>query len=155
MKVFEVMTKQVFTVKKESNILDVIKIMRDKNIGFLIVEENQEAIGVITDRDIILSLAKEISTNTNITKIMKKYVITINEAAEIETASDVMGYMQVKRLVVVNDLNKITGVISITDLLRHPLLEECALETMIEISYNYSTTNFSNDKQLQTNAFIF
>ena len=77
MKVFEVMTKQVVTIKKEKTILEAMKIMRDKDIGFLIIEENDEAIGVITDRDIVLSLSKEIKTTTPINKIMKKYIITI------------------------------------------------------------------------------
>ena len=155
MKVFDVMKSNVFTLKKENTILDVMKIMKEKDIGFVIIEENNEAIGIITDRDIVLSLAKEISVNTAIAKIMKKYVITIKETDDVTTASDMMGYMQVRRLVVTNDDNKITGVISITDLLRHSLTEESALEAMIEISYNYSTKDESNDILLQTKAFIF
>lgn len=155
MKVFDVMTKNVVTVKKESTILDVMKVMKENDIGFLIIEENDEAIGVITDRDIVLALSKEISVKTNITKIMKKYIITINENETIDKVSDTMGYMQVRRLIVTSDDNKIKGVISITDLLRYPLLEEHALEAMIEISYSYSTIKGNYDKQLQTNAYIF
>ena len=155
MKVFDVMKSNAFTLKKENTILDVMKMMKEKDIGFVIIEENNEAIGIITDRDIVLSLAKEISVNTAIAKIMKKYVITIKETDDVTTASDMMGYMQVRRLVVTNDDNKITGVISITDLLRHSLTEESALEAMIEISYNYSTKDESNDILLQTKAFIF
>lgn len=155
MKVSDVMQALVFTAKKESTILDVIKLMKEKNIGFVVIEENNEAVGVITDRDIILALAKEISTNTNITKIMKKYVITIKDTDDVATATDVMGYMQIRRLVVINENNKITGVISITDLLKHSLTEESALEAMIEISYNYSTKDEINDNFLQTKAYIF
>lgn len=154
MKVYEVMTTNVISIKKDSTILDAIKKMKDKDVGFLIIEENKEALGIITDRDIVIALAKEISTNTNITKIMKKYVITVNQNEEIEKASDIMGYMQIKRLVATNDENKITGVLSISDILRYPFLEECALETIVEISYNYSTKNNEYDKTLQTNAFI-
>lgn len=155
MKVFDVMKSNVFTLKKENTILDVMKMMKEKDIGFVIIEENNEAIGIITDRDIILSLAKEISVNTAIAKIMKKYVITIKETDDVTIASDMMGYMQVRRLVVTDDDNKISGVISITDLLRHSLTEESALEAMVEISYNYSTKDESNDIILQTKAFIF
>ena len=155
MKVYEVMTRNCICIKKENTILDAMKVMRDKNIGFLIVEENDEAMGIITDRDIVLTLSKEISVNTNITKVMKKYVITVNENEELSTATDVMGYMQVRRLVVVDNNNKLMGVLSISDLLRYPLVEELALETLIEISYDYPTYSDAIDKTFQTSAFIF
>ena len=155
MKVLDVMKKNVIKVKKENSILEAIKIMKDKNIGFLIIEENDEAIGVITDRDIIISMAKEISVNTKVEKIMKKYVITINKESDASIASDMMGYMQVRRLVVVDDNNKIVGVLSLTDLASNPETEELALETLVEISYNYPTKNDTSDNILQVSAYIF
>ena len=155
MKVSEVMTTKVISIKKDDTILYAMKVMKEKDVGFLIVEENKKALGVITDRDIVLALAKEISTNTNISKIMKKYVITVNLNEEISNASDVMGYMQVHRLVVTNDLDEIVGILSLTDLARHPLTEEVALETLIEISYSYPTKYLETDNILQTNAYIF
>ena len=155
MKVLDVMKKNVIKVKKENSILEAIKVMKDKNIGFLIIEENDEAIGVITDRDIIISMAKEISVNTKVEKIMKKYVITINKESNASIASDMMGYMQVRRLVVVDDNNKIAGVLSLTDLASNPETEDLALETLIEISYNYPTKNDTSDNILQVSAYIF
>lgn len=155
MKVSEVMTTKVISIKKDDTILNAMKVMKEKDVGFLIVEENKKALGVITDRDIVLALAKEISTNTNISKIMKKYVITVNLNEEISNASDVMGYMQVHRLVVTNDTDEIVGILSLTDLARHPLTEEVALETLIEISYSYPTKYLETDNILQTNAYIF
>ena len=70
MKLFEAMNKNVITVKKEVTILDVMRLMREKEIGFIIVEEDNEAVGVITDRDIVLSLSREISLTTPINKIL-------------------------------------------------------------------------------------
>ena len=154
MKLFEAMNKNVVTIKKEATILDAMKLMREKEIGFLIIEEDKEAIGVITDRDIILSLSRELTTTTPINKIMKKYVITAKEDIEVSMATDIMGYMQVRRLVVINKENKIVGVLSVTDLLRNPLTENLALDTLIEISYNYPTKTEETDNLLQTNAFI-
>ena len=155
MKVIDVMSKNVITVKKEASILDVMKWMREKNIGFIVVELDDIAIGVITDRDIVISLSKELSTSTQIQKVMKKFVITIKEDDEVSEASDLMGYMQVRRLVVVNNLNKIVGILSVTDLLKHQLTEEYALESMIEISYNYSTNSTEPTEIFKTNAYIF
>ena len=154
MKVIDVMSSNVITVTKETSILEVMKKMKEENVGFIVISENEEAIGVITDRDIVLSLSKEIQTTTQIQKIMKKYVITIKSDTFVSEASDLMGYMQVRRLVVVDDNNKIVGVLSVTDLLKHQLTEEYALETMIEISYNYPTKSLNPDEIFKTNAYI-
>ena len=154
MKLFEAMNKNVITVKKEVTILDVMRLMREKEIGFLIIEEDNEAVGVITDRDIVLSLSREISLTTTINKIMKKYVITASEETELEKATDIMGYMQIRRLVVVNNENKIVGILSTTDLLSNPLTENLALDTLIEISYNFPTKCEETEGLLQTNVFI-
>ena len=154
MKLFEAMNKNVITVKKEVTILDVMRLMREKEIGFIIIEEDNEAVGVITDRDIVLSLSREISVTTPINKIMKKYVITASEETELEKATDIMGYMQIRRLVVVNNENKIVGILSTTDLLSNPLTENLALDTLIEISYNFPTKCEEIEGLLQTNVFI-
>ena len=154
MKLFEAMNKNVITVKKEVIILDVMRLMREKEIGFIIIEEDNEAVGVITDRDIVLSLSREISLTTPINKIMKKYVITASEETELEKATDIMGYMQIRRLVVVNNENKIVGILSTTDLLSNPLTENLALDTLIEISYNFPTKCEETEGLLQTNVFI-
>ena len=155
MKVRDVMKKDIITVTKETTILETMKVMRDKNIGFLIVEENNEAIGVITDRDIVLILSKEVSTNTPILKVMKKYVISINLDEDISIASDMMGYMQVRRLVVVDNNNEACGVLSLTDLATNTQTENLALETLIEISYNYPTKIDKAQDLLQVSAYIF
>lgn len=154
MKVIDVMSSNVITVTKETSTLEVMKKMKEENVGFIVISEDEEAIGVITDRDIVLSLSKEIQTTTQIQKIMKKYVITIKSDTFVSEASDLMGYMQVRRLVVVDDNNKIIGVLSVTDLLKHQLTEEYALETMIEISYNYPTKSLNPDEIFKTNAYI-
>ena len=154
MKLFEAMNKNVITVKKEVTILDVMRLMREKEIGFIIIEEDNEAVGVITDRDIVLSLSREINITTPINKIMKKYVITASEETELEKATDIMGYMQIRRLVVVNNENKIVGILSTTDLLSNPLTENLALDTLIEISYNFPTKCEETEGLLQTNVFI-
>ena len=154
MKLFLAMNKNVITVKKEVTILDVMRLMREKEIGFIIIEEDNEAVGVITDRDIVLSLSRELSVTTPINKIMKKYVITASEETELEKATDIMGYMQIRRLVVVNNENKIVGILSTTDLLSNPLTENLALDTLIEISYNFPTKCEETEGLLQTNVFI-
>ena len=86
---------------------------------------------------------------------MKKYVISINLDEDISIASDMMGYMQVRRLVVVDNNNEVCGVLSLTDLATNTQTENLALETLIEISYNYPTKIDKAQDLLQVSAYIF
>ena len=152
MRVSDVMSTNIKSVNKEATILDVMKLMRKDDVGFVIIVENNKPIGIITDRDILLILAKELSTSTNICKVMKKYVISTNQNDDIATVTDTMGIMQVRRLVVVDDFNNVVGVISLSDIARNPFCEEYALSALIEISYDYST---KKETPLQISAYIF
>lgn len=152
MRVADVMSKNIKSVNKEATILDVMKLMRNDDVGFVIIIEDNKPLGIITDRDILLILAKELSTSTNICKVMKKYIISIHQNDDIGTASDTMGIMQVRRLVVLDDFNNVVGVIGLSDIARNSFCEEYALSALIEISYDYST---KKESPLQISAYIF
>lgn len=139
----DVMSRLVISVSKDTSILDVMKIMKEENLGFIVVKENKKAVGLITDRDIVLSLTTIYKLTDPISKIMKKHIISIDQHSHINDASDLLGNMQIKRLVVTNEQNELCGVMSIADLARHVLLEDNALEALTEISYDFNTNNDS------------
>lgn len=135
----DVMSKQIVTINKNASILDAMKMMRESNLGFIPIVENKKVIGVLTDRDIVISLSLSYKLNEEIFRIMKKNIITIDQYSHINDASDLLGNMQIKRLVVVNEKKEICGILSIADLARHILLEDNALEALTEISYDFNT----------------
>ena len=141
MKVYELMQKNVFTVKPTDSIKKTIEKMKLYNLGFIVIEEDKIPLGVITDRDLVFVIDREINLNTPIEKVMKKYVVTINQNDDISDASDIMGYLQIRRLVVTNDFGKITGVISVADLVKNVFSEEYGYEAITEISYDFSSKN--------------
>ncbi len=135
----DIMTREIVHVNSNTSIMEVIKLMRDSNLGFMVIKDNDKLSGVITDRDIIISLSYYYKLDDPISKIMKKNIITIDQYSDINDASDLLGNMQIRRLIVTNEDNKICGIISIADLARHILLEDNALEALTEISYDFST----------------
>ncbi len=139
----DVMKQNVIYVSKHNSIMDVMKIMREYDLGFIIIVEDKFPIGVITDRDIVLSLSFLSKYDDKIESIMKKHIITINQYEHINDASDLLGNMQIKRLIVLNESNELCGVLSIADLARHVLLEDNALEALTEISYDFTTQDDS------------
>lgn len=131
----DIMTRTIVSVKSDTPILEVMKLMRESNLGFIVIKDN-EVLGVITDRDIVISLSLTYKLNDPINLIMKKHLVCIDEYANINDASDLLGNMQVRRLLVVNSINNLVGILSIADLARHVLLEDNALEALTEISYD-------------------
>lgn len=154
MRVNEIMNNNVKYISPSSTILETMKFMKVNNLRFVLIMQNEELLGIITAHDIFLLLSRELSLNTNISKVMKKFIVTIKDSDIIEDAADLMGMMQIKRLVVINKLNNVVGTLSVYDLALHPSCEDYALQILIEISQGVSTlkTNydiiFQNDTSL-------
>ena len=62
----EIMNKNLIKVTPETSLLEAAALMKSHNIGFLPVTKGQMAVGVITDRDIVLALAKEQKTDIKV-----------------------------------------------------------------------------------------
>jgi CBS domain-containing protein len=111
---------------KESSIKEIVNIMVKKNIGMIIiVDKNMNPVGVVTERDIVKSVAKEINMNEPVSKIMSSPVITIEADEPIWKVADIMKSYNIRHLVVM-DKGKLYGVISIRDL----VYEEMILENL-------------------------
>ncbi len=139
MLVRDIMSRNTIYVSPNETVFYVMCLMRECDLGFIVIAENKNVLGVITDRDIVLSLSINIKYTDKICKIMKRNIVSINEYQHINDASDLLGNMQIKRLIVLNDSSELCGVLSICDIARNILLEDNALEALTEISYDYST----------------
>lgn len=139
MRVHEIMNRNVKYVSPSSTIFEVMNYMKINNLRIIQIIENEKLLGIITEHDIFLLLTRNLSTNIEISKVMKKFVITINDNDTIEDAADLMGMMQIERLIVINELNKVVGTLSIYDVALHPLCEDYALQILVEFSQGVST----------------
>ena len=146
------MNKEVVSIDKSSSILDACKLMKKENVGFLLVTDNLNLAGVITDRDITTYLADG-SLNHKIEHAMTKSVETINVNSYPEDVSDLMGYKQIKRLVVVDDLENVVGVIGVSDLVRDEFTSHLALEALKEIYFEYKKTYIPPQQALKVDDF--
>jgi CBS domain-containing protein len=129
--------------------------MKKHNISFLIITLDDKILGSISEHDIFINLTKELSTSTMIGKIMKKYVLTIDENDDVIEASDLMARCLTTKLAVINDKRNLVGILTLSDIAKNEITEEYALDTLIEISTINSTNYFDYDKKEQISAFIF
>jgi predicted transcriptional regulator len=121
--VSSVMTSDVKTENENENIMTVCKVMRDNNIGCVVVikMQNKEKIpvGIITERDIVNILGKlAIDFRTPLSSFMSKPIISIQSNCSIREAIQLMNSNNIRRLVVIDANNKLAGIITEKDIFR-------------------------------------
>lgn len=121
------MKTNVISVDKNTKLKDIARIMTEKNIGSVIVVENDKPIGIITERDIVKAIGKGKDIEVLAKDIMTSSLITIREDAPISGALSLMRLNNIRHLPVIDDSGKLCGIISIRDIAR-------ALDDMFEKS---------------------
>ena len=134
MKVKDCMCEDVCTIKPESTLKEVAKMMSEKHIGCIPVCDNNNCVcGIITDRDLVLrgiACNKDIN-NTKVSDIMTCNVCSCSETDDITNAETKMGQKQIRRLPVCDENNKIVGILTIGDLANKKVNKE-ELSTTLE-----------------------
>lgn len=123
MKVKELMVKDVLVCSKDDPILDVAKKMIDHDVGMLIVVEDnlsKKPFGVLSDRDILnkILINKKDPSKTTAGQICTKSIISITPDSILEKAVELMKKNKIKRLVVIDDLGNLAGIISKSDIIK-------------------------------------
>ena len=137
MKLESIMTKKVYSLKEHHTILDACNLMKSKNVGCIpIIDDNNRLRGIITDRDIILGIAKGLPINEKLDSIMTKKVFTLYPSDTIVDLTEMMGYYQIRRVPIINYDDKLIGIISLGDLSLMTFTDNLASEALAEISYN-------------------
>jgi len=113
-----IMSKKIIFTNLNSSIKDVSKLMKDNNIGFIPIKENDNYIGVITDRDICLSIPNIKSISDSIKSYITNNIVYIDSNSNIDEALNKMSKYKIKRLLVKEKDNTI-GVLSLSDILNY------------------------------------
>ncbi len=118
MKVREVMKKDVELIAKDKSISDAAKIMRDDGVGSLPVAYNDRLVGMITDRDITISVVAEGKKpdSTKVEDCMSEHIKYCYEDEELDDVMLQMNKLHVRRLPVMNRDKRLVGIVSRGDL---------------------------------------
>lgn len=130
MKVKDIMTRSLVTCENNSSIHQIAQKMKEFDIGFMIITNNDRIEGVITDRDIVIEMIS--NYDHKVKDYIHKIVQTINQDKSIDEAMDLMSNKKIKRLLVTDD-KKVVGVISIADILNKTDESEKLLKTLKSI----------------------
>lgn len=129
MKVSEIMTGTVELVSPETGVRDAAKRMADEDVGALPVGDDDELVGMVTDRDIAIrgvGEGKPIDGCT-VAEVMSTGVLYCFDDADVADVADNMAQNQVRRLPVVNADKRLVGMVALADLARAGLGERAAV----------------------------
>ncbi len=109
--------RHIISVKPEDSVLDAIRLMADKGIGSLVVMEDQELLGIMSERDYArkVIIKGRSSESTAVSEIMTVNVFTTSSSETVNDCMSVMTEKKIRHLPVVED-NVVIGMISIGDL---------------------------------------
>jgi CBS domain-containing protein len=115
-RISEVMTQGVVTAEASESLHRVGELMRDRNVGSVVVCEGERPVGVITDRDLALAVvADEVSGSEDAGSHASRPLVTGQVAMDIEEAVALMVQHRIRRLPVIDD-GDLAGIVTIDDL---------------------------------------
>jgi CBS domain-containing protein len=119
MKLKEVMVRDVATCAPHATLAEAAWKMWEKDCGSLPIILDSKVVGMITDRDVAMAVGTNDRSPRHITvrEILAPEVHACHVDDDVETALELMGTAQVRRLPVVDDDETLRGVISMNDLL--------------------------------------
>ncbi len=117
MQIKDVMTPQCDWIAPDASLVQAAKIMKDQDIGFIPVGENDKLIGAVTDRDIVTrAVSAGANPSSQVRDIMTPQIKYCFEDQTVDEICQNMSDIKVRRLPVVNRDKRLVGVVSLGDL---------------------------------------
>ena len=115
----ELCTKPVVTIGPDAPVRDAARLMRDKNVGAVVVINTGMPLGIVTDRDITVAVvaADDDPATVTVRDVMHRDPTVIYEDKGLFDAVKVFAGTGIRRLPVVGKTGKVTGIIALDDVL--------------------------------------
>ena len=135
----EVMTKNPVCCRPDDMVVKVAQLMQSENIGSIPVIENeqtQKLVGIVTDRDLALKIVAkgQDAKSTKVEAVMTRKIVTSRAGDDLQMALDAMAEHQLRRIPIVDDDDKIVGIIAQADVATRVNLPEKTAAMVKEIS---------------------
>ncbi|KAB1915814.1 MULTISPECIES: CBS domain-containing protein [unclassified Micromonospora] len=117
-RVSDVMTKQVVYLPAETPLDEAARVMKESDIGDVVVTDGATLAGVLTDRDIVVRAVAERADpgSTTIGSIVTREVVMIEQHCTAGEAAALMRERNIRRVLVCDSDRKLVGIVSLGDL---------------------------------------
>ncbi len=135
MRAEDAMVKDVVKVGSSTLVDNAVKVMNKNHIGCLIIEDNGETRGIVTQRDLlkkVLEKAKD-PRKLVVSDIMTKKLVVGNPDMEIHEAARLMFKKKIKKLPIVEN-GKLVGLITLTNIARTVDVDQKMIDIVEKLS---------------------
>lgn len=137
MRVADVMTRDIEFIDASASVAEAAAVMGDLGVGALPVGSAEDLQGVLTDRDILFRVVAKGLNNTAVTvgDVMTTTLYSCRQEDAVQTALDLMGARNLRRLPVLDANGVMVGLVTLSDLSRRMLLDSGVIQQAVrEIS---------------------
>ena len=119
MKIEDLMIRSVITMPSDTSAYEGVKILNKNKIGCLVVVNNGQIVGILTERDLLERVLEKCRNpkETKISQIMTRDVVTGKPDMQLSEATRLMFENRVKKLPIM-DGNRLVGIVTLTDIAR-------------------------------------
>lgn len=130
----DVMTTDVKYCTTLDNVYEAAVLMKDLNVGAVPIIQDDQLIGMVTDRDLVVrGIAEKRSGSNKITNVMSEKLYTVTPDTSVDEAARMMAEKQIRRLPVVEN-GQLLGIVALGDLsVKHDTADEAGM-ALSEIS---------------------
>lgn len=116
--VADVMTSDVVGVQSSASVTEAAELMREHDIGDVLVLDNGSVSGVVTDRDLVVRVLAEHENpdSTTVADVCSDDVVSVRPDAPVSEAVQLMRDHAIRRLPVIADDGRVQGMVAIGDL---------------------------------------
>jgi CBS domain-containing protein len=130
----------IFSVPPRESVYNALEVMADRDVGALLVIENEKPVGILSERDYArrIILKGKDSKTTTVAELMTKHVLYVSPERTVEDCMVIMTSRHIRHLPVIENGN-LTGMISSTDVLRAVISDQ---KSTIEALERYISSSF-------------
>jgi len=117
--------KSSVTVSPDTSVVDALKLMAERNSGSVIDMQDDQYLGIVTERDYSrkIALKGKNSATTTVSEIMSSDLPSVNPSDSIEHCMELMTTKNIRYMPVFEN-NKLTGIVSMSDVVKETILAQ-------------------------------
>lgn len=120
----QLMTRDVIQVPPQTSLAECAEMMARYRISSLVISEDGKPVGLMTERDVVRLLSRNISQDQAVSVSMSVGLITVTADTDYRDAYHLFVLHGIRHLVVIDDQGSLAGIVTETDFRRHAGVEE-------------------------------
>jgi CBS domain-containing protein len=92
--------------------------MGEADVGSVVVVDGNDPVGILTDRDIALCLARSVE-DPAVEEVMTRHPVSVERGTDVEQCIERMGSQEIRRILVLDESGELEGVVSLDDIVMH------------------------------------